>query len=344
MKNLALLVVAVVISMLGAEGAMRAAGFVARTPQVNPFFVPGTETTWSAPDPELGWINKAGISRSVEGDRVPMTFWNFGRRATRPDPAPPNGERIPVMIIGGSNAQSYGVRDEDSFAYLLSQRYPSLWIENFGTGGYSTVQALILAQRALGQFYGEVKPRLILLAFDDAHALRNVADQSWIYAITDSEGRYVAPPHYRLDGDRMVFHPFRTIGFWPLERQSAAVTVLHNVWLQSFAYNTAAQAQPVTRQVVTHLAEFAKQENVPFAAVVLDDRTQMSGAIFAYRDFPHHDCSGLERSAPAEYLLGGSHPNAKLHRHFADCIAAWLEKDVLPGLAAAPQGSAGASP
>jgi hypothetical protein len=154
------------------------------------------------------------------------------------------------MVIGGSNAQSYGVRDEESFVYILSKRYPQLWFENFGNGGYGTVQSLILAKRAYRDFYTTVKPKLILLAFDDSHALRNVSDQSWVYSISDEEGQYVAPPHYRVRDGSLVFYPFQTIGFWPLEKYSALITLLHNVWLQSFTYNTAGDALKVTQNVI----------------------------------------------------------------------------------------------
>lgn len=331
MKNLALLVIAVVVGALLSEGALRVAGFKPRTININPFFVPG-ETSWSVPDPELGWINKPGTSRSIEEGGVQMTFWDTGRRASRAAPAPPAGG-IPIMIIGGSNAQSYGVRDEETFAYLLGQRYPQLWIENFGNGGYGTAQALMLAERAYRDFYKEEKPSLILLAFDDAHIMRNVADQSWIFAISDSEGRYIAPPHYRLENGKLAFHPFETIGFWPLETRSAALTVLHNVWLQSFAYNTANQAMPVTRELIARTQAFAKAHDALFGVVVLEDRTQVTPSLFRDADFPHVDCSALGRSDPKAYFLGGnSHPNRLLHAHFTDCIGAWLDSDVLPKL------------
>lgn len=334
MKNLALLIVAVVAGMLVAEGAMRAAGFKPRTVNINRFFVPG-ETSWSVPDPDLGWINKPGLSRSIEEGAAEMTFWDAGRRATRPDPAPRAG--IPVMILGGSNAQSYGVRDEETFAYLLGQRYPQLSIENFGNGGYGTAQSLMLAERAYRDFYKEQKPRLILLAFDDAHILRNVADQSWIFAISDSEGRYVAPPHYRLEHGKLEFHPFKTIGFWPLESHSAALTVLHNVWLQSFAYNTAGQGVAVTRELIARTQDFAKAHGALFAVVVLEDRTQITPSLFQDAAFPHVDCSALGRSDPKAYFLGGnSHPNRSLHAHFTDCVGAWLETEILPKLDQAP--------
>ncbi len=334
MKNVFLFLAALVVSLLMAEAAMRLAGFKPREVRINPFFVPGTETTWSVPDAELGWINKEGISRAIEGDHVDMTFWSMSRRATRPDAALPADGRAQVMIIGGSNLQSYGVRDDESFPWLLSEHYPTLSFENFGTGGYSTVQAGLLAERAFDQLYGADKPKLILLAFDDAHLLRNVSDQSWVYSISDAQGNYVAPPHYREHGDALTFHPFRTIGFWPLEKHSAALTVLHNVWLQSVVYNSAPEALPVTRAAVQDIATFAQKKGVAFAAVILDDRGQTAKSVFEGQPFPWHDCSGLERTNPAEYMLNeGSHPNPKLHAHLAECIEGWLDAEILPGLA-----------
>lgn len=341
MKTLALLLAAIAVGALLSEGVLRVAGFRPREVQVNRFFVPG-KTSWSIPDPELGWINKPGVSQAIgEGD-VAMTFWDHGRRATRADPAPPAGG-IPIMIIGGSNAQSYGVADADTFAYRLGQRDPRLWIENFGTGGYGTVQALMLAERAVREFYTGVKPKVILLAFDDAHIPRNVSDQSWIFSISDFEGRYAAPPHYRLkdglpkDGriedGALEFHPYRSIGFWPLETVSSAVTLLHNVWLQSFAYNTGAQAMAVTRAVIGRTAAFAKSQGAVFAVAVLEDRTQVTPALFDGAAFPHVDCSGPGRADPAAYYIpGNGHPNPRLHAYFAECIGAWLDKDVLPKL------------
>ncbi len=335
MKNFALLLIAMVVGALASEGAVRLAGFKPRAVQVNQFFVPG-ETSWSMPDPDLGWINKPGNPRAIGDGDVRMTFWDHGRRATRPDPAPPAGG-IPIMIIGGSNAQSYGVVDADTFAWRLAAHDPRLWIENFGTGGYGTVQALMLAERALAGFYHDAKPKVILLAFDDAHILRNVSDQSWIFSISDFEGRYAAPPHYRLENGALVFHPYRSIGFWPLERHSAALTLLHNVWLQSFAYNTKGQATAVTRAVIDRLAALAKANGAVFAVAVLEDRGGATRVLFQDAAFPHVDCSGPGRADPKNtYIAANGHPNAQLHAYFAQCIGDWLEKDVLPKVDSAP--------
>ncbi|MBX7199591.1 MAG: hypothetical protein K1X51_09460 [Rhodospirillaceae bacterium] len=333
MKNLALLLIAILVGAVASEAAVRLAGFRPRTVEVNRFFVPG-ETSWSMPDPELGWINKPGVSRAI-GDDVRMTFWDHGRRATRDDPAPPAG--IPIMIIGGSNAQSYGVADRDTFAYRLGQRDPRLSIENFGNGGYGTVQALMLAERALKDFYKDTKPKVIVLAFDDAHILRNVSDQSWVFTISDFAGRYAAPPHYRLENGALTFHPYRSIGFWPLETHSAALTLLHNVWLQSLAYNTKDQALAVTREVIARLAALAKANGAVFGVAVLEDRGGVTPALFRDAPFPHVDCSGPGRADPkGTYMAANGHPNPALHAYFTQCIGEWLDKDVLPKLDPAP--------
>lgn len=335
LKNLSLIFGSIIVSVLVGEGLLRVAGFEPRELIVNRFFVENTGTTWSVPDAELGWVNKEGVSTSIEAGNALMTFWSDGRRATRPDESRPTTTGMAIMIAGGSNAQSYGVTDVETFAYQLGQLYPEVWIENFGNGGYSTVQALLLSQRAIEEFY-KTPPQLIVLTFADSHIARNVSDQSWLYSISDSQGRYVSPPHYRLRGDALEFRPFQTIAPWPLETSSALLTVLHHTWLQTAEFDTADQGVEVTQRVMEKFAEFADQNGSDFVVVVLEDYKEVSAEVFAEASFPVLDCSGLERQAPKDYLLGGgSHPNAKLHKHFTSCISEWVDGyfDQLPDAA-----------
>ncbi len=325
MKNALLLTVSLVVSLLCVELGLRLAGFEPRVLRPNPFFIENSDTTWSVPDTDLGWVNKPGVAISIEEGNAPMTFWSGGRRAMRATEAPPDSA-LDVLIAGGSNAQSYGVADEDAFGYRLGRMFPDIRFENFGTGGYSTVQALMLSQRILEPFYGDSPPDLIVLTFADSHIARNVSDQTWVYSIADSQGRYISPPHYRLSGGALAFEPFRTISPWPAETASALLTILHHVWLQSVRYNTSAQGMEVTRAMMSRFAEFASVQGSDFLVVVLEDYTAISSTVFAGTGIEVLDCSGYERTAPQDYLLGGgSHPNAKLHAYFAVCIGAWLD-------------------
>lgn len=324
MKNLSLLFLSLVISALVVESALRFSGFEPRVLEANRFFVEGDGTTWSEPDDELGWVNKPGVAVSIEHGNVPMTFWDHGRRATRLSRDTERKNR-PVMIVGGSNAQSYGVIDQESFPFLLAQMFPELWIENFGNGGYSTAQALLMAERAVSDFYKNEWPELIVLTFADSHIARNVSDQSWVYSISDSEGRFVSPPHYRLRNGELVFRPFQTIEPWVLETSSAMVTLIHHMWMQNVQFNAGDEGVFVTRKVLSQFAAFAEQMGAHFVVAILEDRAQLSAEVFEGFEFPVLDCSGFAREAPDDYLLGGNgHPNAMLHSHFSTCLARWM--------------------
>ncbi len=333
MKNFALVLGVILISLLCFEFGLRQFGFSPRTPHVNSFFVEGADTTWSEPDPELGWTNKEGTAHAIGLDPAPMTFWSFARRASRPTPDIPPAQ-IPVMIVGGSVAQSYGVRDEYSFPYLLAERFSDLWIENFGNGGYGTVQSRLLAERAYDQFYdAELKPALLIATFADSHMLRNVSDQSWVYSISDPQGRYVSPPHFRMNGDDLTFHPFHTVEFWPLETNLASVTLLHDIWLRNVRYNTASQSTTVSERILREFSEFAENHNMKLAFVVVSDDTHSTYEVLERQPAPYIDCSAPGRANPKKLLLpGNGHPNAELHTILAACVGDWLETDILPEL------------
>lgn len=329
MKNISLLLITVMVCLACAEGAFRVLGYAPRTLEPNRFFLDGLDSTWSVPDKELGWINRQGVSVSIEEGAAPMTFWSHGRRASRPDSTNPSGN-APIMIVGGSNAQSYGVRDESSFPYLLAKQFSDYWVENFGNGGFGTVQTFLLTKRMLKEFYEGRAPALIIATFADSHVARNVSDQSWVYSISDSAGRYVSPPHFRIDGPEFSFHPHRTIGLWPLESHSALVTATHHTWLQTIAHETAGQGIPVTRHAFNQLSDLAKAHGSKFLVVVMEDYREIAEDVFKDAEFPVLNCSGFERTAPQEYLLGGGgHPNVSFHEHFARCMGNWIKAHLL---------------
>lgn len=328
MRNLSLLFLSLVASALSAEYVLRFSGFEPRVLEANRFFVEGDGATWSEPDGELGWVNKPGVSVSLEHGNAPMTFWDHGRRATRPNSDAESKNR-PIMIVGGSNAQSYGVVDQESFPFLLAQLFPALWIENFGNGGYSTAQALLMAQRAVSNFYKDEQPELIILTFADSHVARNVSDQSWVYSISDSEGRFVSPPHYRVVNGELVFRPFETIEPWLLETSSAMVTLIHHIWMQSFQFNSGGEGVAVTQKILSRFATFAEKIGANFLVVILEDRAQVSAEVFDGFESSVLDCSGFAREASDDYLLGGNgHPNAMLHSHFSTCVARWMASNL----------------
>jgi len=124
---------------------------------------------WASPDPGLGWMNKEGVFTAPETG-ASMTFWSFGRRATREDSALSEEGHTQVMVVGGGVTQGYGVTDAETFPALLTEQFPDYAFENFGTGGYSVDQAKTLGERAFDRLYRASKPQLILLAYQSSGA------------------------------------------------------------------------------------------------------------------------------------------------------------------------------
>ncbi len=324
MKNLTIICLSIIITILIAELTFRIIGMPIRTLVPNKFFVDNTSFTWSEPDKTLGWVNKAGQAISVEGDGALMSFWTYGRRATRLNEQ--KQDLTPsIAIFGGSNAQAYGVRDEDSFAYILGHQFFNTRIENFGTGGYGTVQTFLMAKRALEYFYLGNVPELIIVTFSDSHILRNVSDYAWVTNISDSVGHYISPPHYQIVKKEKQFVPFKTITPWFFETSSSIVTALHNVLMKSFIYNKSNDGLDITRAIFKDFYDLSKTYKSDFLVVVLEDYQEVSQDVFSGFEFPVLDCSGPERLEPTKYLIGGGgHPNSRMHRHYADCIKRWL--------------------
>jgi len=80
-----IVLVATAATLAGAEYTLRKMGFRPAAIAGNDHFNPDSKWGWAAPDPDTGWRNKPVVAISMEPGNVPMTFWEDGRRATRPD-------------------------------------------------------------------------------------------------------------------------------------------------------------------------------------------------------------------------------------------------------------------
>jgi hypothetical protein len=97
-----LLVSSTLISLVAAEMGLRLLGHEPNRMKINPFFV---SRSWAMPDPELGWVNRAGSYPSMEHGNAMMSFTPDGRRF---DPAAKEQDLPTVVVVGCSMAQGYG--------------------------------------------------------------------------------------------------------------------------------------------------------------------------------------------------------------------------------------------
>jgi hypothetical protein len=196
------------------------------------------------PDDELGWINRQGIFFSPEASTVPMTFLaDHSRRSWK---APTKiSQRGEVLVVGCSFTEGLGVADEDTFAYLLNARYPYLMFHNFGTGGYGTYQSLLRIKENFSRADAD-DIALVIYGFIDLHMQRNVATANWVRALASRQDHYIVPPHVRLRKNGLEYYKTENLPFWPLESQSALVTLLANTWLDLHLRNHGSQLAATT--------------------------------------------------------------------------------------------------
>jgi hypothetical protein len=285
--------------------------------------------------PELGWINLEGTAPSTEAGHVPMTFWDGGRRRSRADAsAPPNlqGEaQNQAVLVGGSWLQGYGVRDEETFAWKAGEALPSWQFENFGTGGYGTLQAALSAEVALRE--GRIAPDLIIYAFATFHGMRNVQTFDWVDGLRDRSGQRLIPPRAAFRGGRIVRHPpGSSLANWPLEGVSAAVRTLHESVARASLRERDAWVAPITRRLFQDLDEFSRANGARFAVMTL----------FGEHDFPGYEAHLLRRGiesfdcrypgdpyAAALRVGGNGHPNGIVHSYWAECLTRWIRANAV---------------
>lgn len=176
-KNLFLLFISAAIALLLVETSARVIGISSNNISV-------LRRPWAAPHPTLGWINRGGVHNSTEPGHVPMTFWADGRRANRASETKTAKTR--AILVGCSFTQGYGVSDNETYSYLLDEKYPEVRFDNYGTGGYGTMQSLLMTKYV---FSNTPVPDLVIYGYIPNHEDRNVASASWASALRDSTGK-----------------------------------------------------------------------------------------------------------------------------------------------------------
>ena len=108
LPTLVLVLGSILFSLAVGEVALRAAGFEVRQATGDAGF-----ESWAVPDPELGWVNRAGTWKSAEPGNLPMTFEADGQliffkidyfdkalNAHSPDPSDPAvTERVITIML-----------------------------------------------------------------------------------------------------------------------------------------------------------------------------------------------------------------------------------------------------
>lgn len=331
--------ISLLLSLVVGEVYLRVAGFAPKAAWVNANF---DGSNWGMEDPVLGWVNRPGTFASLEKGGAEMSFQPDHTRTSRPPgrlPGPAD-----VLVVGCSFSQGYSVADAQTYAWLLGERYPHLLVNNFGTGGYSTYQALLRTRNEIES--AKEPPKLVILGFIAHQMVRTVAPPDWVKYLTDRNGSMIVPPHATVTGSgpaaRLEEHPLETVHSWPFEHNSALVTELHAAYMRVRLGDRMAQRVSATAAVIRSMRDLVEARGGRFLVALLDDASLPDGkadyealvASLGTDRVAHADCVDAEYNAnPSALQVGGAgHPNATVHRRWAGCIARWIDA-TLPALA-----------
>jgi hypothetical protein len=316
---------ALIVALIAIELLARSLGL---TPELLTFRKPANHYAWSMPDDVLGWINRPGTSLAEQPGHAPMTFLDHGRRVSMPVDKPAAPSRI--MVVGCSFTQGFGVTDAETYVYQLNKRFPAIDLENFATGGYGTVQSMMMADRQFSDFYRAAKPNLVVYGLIPDHINRNLPSAWRIIALRDPAGRYMVQPHAALAGNGLQLQPFDIVDTWPLEAKLSIVALTHRGWFYLLHAMDWVNSTQLTIRILKQFDAMVKAHDTKFLVVILAGGKKLDGPILKNSGLTYVDCTYPEVGKDRTLRVGGiGHPSAKLHAYWAGCIGDWIDRHPL---------------
>jgi hypothetical protein len=310
-----------------AEAAVRLAGF-------RPFragavgYTVEPENRQFERDSLLGYRHLAGRFRVSfpTGYSFTMTHLPSRLRITRPleeygRVPTPRGE---IWVFGGSFTHGWAVNDQETYPWLLHQRFPDYEVVNFGVGGYGTLHGLLQFRRALEE--GR-RPALVVVTYASFDDIRNTAGR----AHRKTGARYskipgLTLPYARMNGDRLdISHAvlaYRSFPFTGLSAFTNLVEDRYNRWEQRRLRN-----QEVSRSLMDEFARLARERGTRMVVALMDRRASAVGMA------EHCRSRGIPVVDIAEDLTRpgwtmaphDNHPSPLAHRAYAERLAAFIE-------------------
>ena len=98
-------------------------------------------------DRQLGWINSPGNYAPGEGAPGSLTIWSNGQRASSANPQ--RSTAFNIAVLGGTYTFGNGVSDEETYCWLLNERFPYATFHNYGVHEYGLCQCLQTLKKIL---------------------------------------------------------------------------------------------------------------------------------------------------------------------------------------------------
>jgi hypothetical protein len=277
--------------------------------------------------PTLGYTHLPGRFRITLDDAYSYTVTNLNNtlRVTHPasaDPAP--RDKREVWVFGDSITYGQSVNDDETFCWLLEEKFPNYEFVNFGVQGYGNLQSLIQLKEALQT---RKPPRLVLLNYASWQDVRNtfVRGRRKMIAVADYLGP-VNQPYARLKNDgsleiAMDNAPYREV---PLMRYSAFINALEEAYDRYEERH--AHSHEVTKAIIKEMSAICKSHGIEMTVAALTSDA-VSDDMLRYCETENIRTTSISVDLGKKEntnLPYDSHPNAATHKLYAEKLESFL--------------------
>lgn len=282
--------------------------------------------------PTLGYANLPGVyDVVVKGNlRFKMSHDLHGRRLTGPVGAAVAAERPRLWTFGCSFTHGWSVNDEETYPWLLQERYPDVEVVNFAVGGYGTVHALLQLEEALA---AGPPPRVATVAYAAFHDERNVFSRHRRKSLFSASHERLGPlaqPAASLDEAGGLKIDIVELTYAPLPGSSHLATIN---WLDD-RVNSIERATHDGRQVtyacITSMAKACREKGVELVIATITNKTDEVREFCRSLGVTSVDISVNHRDPAMSNLPWDNHPSALAHREFARRLATALDPLLAP--------------
>ncbi len=280
-----------------------------------------------AQDPVLGYKNLPGrFFVTLDGaytfkvTNLPNTL-----RTTRPlDTYPSTVAKQEIWLFGDSITYGWSVNDDDTFAWLLQERFPDREIVNFGVNGYGTIHSLLQLRESLASGH---KPETAVVAYASWADVRNtfIRGRRKMLAPAASLGP-VNQPYARLNADGTIETFIDTVQYRevPLMRYSALINMLEEKYDSWEECHT--KSHEVTKAILKEMADLCRSNGMTLAVAGLTSDPTTSDIM------QYCDAQGIRTTSiwvdltikENNNLPFDSHPSAVAHRQYAQMLEGFL--------------------
>ncbi len=316
------------VMFIGGEVALRLMGYEPWRPKENHLQVtPGGG--FYRKEPRLGYTHIPGkfqvtlpTDYSFNVTHLPNTL-----RITHPlESYDEKKHKDEIWIFGCSFTHGWSLNDEETYPWLLQQRFPTAEVVNFGVGGYGTVHSMIQFKQAL-----EVsRPKVVVLAYAGFHDERNLFLRSRAKTIVPYNKLVpMEMPCARIDRAGVLHFSMAKVEYaeLPFMRYSALMDFI-DMKLNRVEYRFC-RSHAVSEALVKEMERIAREHQIKFVVVgISQEPNTLAMMRFAQEQgIPSLDISVDDRIKENSNAPHDSHPSAIANRKYADKIESFLKAD-----------------